>query len=90
MFIRVSNKLYIENPTLPIIDYCSKVLTIDNPTYLIALKLGKRTSYIPRTINLYERNGDTYVLPSQLQIIFLISDWSINFNRKQDIKITGA
>lgn len=63
MFIRVSNKLYIENPTLPIIDYCSKVLTIDNPTYLIALKLGKRTSYIPRTINLYERNGDTYVLP---------------------------
>ena len=63
MFIHISNKLYIENPTLPIIDYCSKVLTIDNPTYLIALKLGKRTNYIPHTIKLYEKNTNTYILP---------------------------
>src|SRR5574344_19429 len=63
MFIRVSTKLYIETPTLPIIDYSRKPLTIDNPPSPIALKLPKRTRYIPRTINLYERNGDTYVLP---------------------------
>lgn len=63
MFTRVSDRLYIENPTLPVIDYCERELTITNPTYITALRLGKNTRFVPHDLKLYEIRGNTYVLP---------------------------
>lgn len=63
MQVIVSNKLYISNPTLPIIRYCEEELVLDNPDYLTAVKLGKNTRWMSRTIQLYEKEGSTYILP---------------------------
>jgi len=63
MFARVSNKLYITSPTLPVISFCKKELVVANPTYITALRLGKNTRWTPHTLSLYEIVGDTYVLP---------------------------
>lgn len=59
----IANDIKITNPSSDIITYCNDVLTIDNPDYLTAKKVGRYTGNIPKKMKLYVVNGDTYVLP---------------------------
>ena len=62
MEITVSNKITITNPTPAMLEYC-KALTLPNPEYHKLQNLGKWTGNTPREIVLYERVGDTLILP---------------------------
>lgn len=62
MEITVSNKITIENPTPVMLEYC-KALTLPNPDFYKLQNMGKWTGNTPRDIVLYERVGDTLILP---------------------------
>lgn len=63
MKITIANDIKIENPNNAIIEYCKNKLTIDNPDFIVAQKVGRYTGNMPRKMKLYVQNGDTYVLP---------------------------
>ena len=63
MKIIISNDIKIKNPSNAIIDYCKNKLTIDNPDFIIAQKVGRYTGNMAKKMKLYVQNGDTYVLP---------------------------
>jgi len=63
MKVRISNRLYIEQPTSAVKAYCQKNLVLDNPDYYKAEKQGRWTGNIPRKIMLYEIHGVEYWLP---------------------------
>lgn len=67
MHLTFSNNIIIENPNQKITDYCNNYLTIDNPTYLLCLKLNKNTKYLSKTIKLYStiktKEVIKYILP---------------------------
>lgn len=63
MFITIGSKLYIENPTLSIIAYCENQLTLTNPDYITATRLGKNTRWMKKTLDLYEVKCGDYLLP---------------------------
>lgn len=63
MVIRVANNIVIENATQNIRDYCNEELTIDNPDYVVAAKLGKYTNRMPKKMKLYTEKNGTLVLP---------------------------
>ena len=62
MEITVSNKIIIKNPTPAMLEYC-KALTLPNPEFHKLQSMGKYTGNTPREIVLYERVGDTLILP---------------------------
>lgn len=63
MNIVISNDIKIEEPNESIIEYCKNKLTLDNPDYIIAQKLGRYLGNIEKQIKLYVRNGNTLILP---------------------------
>ena len=63
MEIAVKNKIYVKDPTKQIIDFCRQNLVIDNPEYHKKERMGVWLGNTPRQLQLYEKNGDTYVLP---------------------------
>lgn len=63
MDLIVSNNLQIKNPSQAIKDYCNTVLTLDNPQYINAVKMGRYTGKMDAKMKLYYVNGDTYILP---------------------------
>lgn len=63
MKITVCEKLVIKDPEPAIRAYCEDKLVLDNPDYYKKERLGKWTGNIPKTIRLYERNGDELWLP---------------------------
>lgn len=63
MLLKISNNITIVNPTQEILEYCDKKLTIDNPTYLIAQKLGKFSNNIPKHTKLYVKKNNAIIVP---------------------------
>ncbi len=59
----ISNKIYIQDPTDEIIEYCKKELILDNPQYYKLQKMNKWTGNTPKNIYLFEKNGNTLILP---------------------------
>lgn len=59
----IENDIKITNASDDIIRYCNNVLTIDNPDYIVAKKVGRYTGNIPLKMKMFVKNGDTYVLP---------------------------
>lgn len=59
----VSSCIEITEPSEGIKDYCKERLTIDNPDYVIAEKLGKHSARMPRKLSLYAKRGDALILP---------------------------
>ena len=92
MKLTIANDLRIENPNQEVIDYCNKELTIDNPDYLTAERVGRYTGNIPRKLKLYVKNGNTYVLPfgclSSLWKITGGFEYQLNFHtfKKNEMK----
>lgn len=63
MKVIIENDIKITNASDDIIRYCNNVLTIDNPDYIVAKKVGRYTGNIPLKMKMFVKNGDTYVLP---------------------------
>ena len=63
MLLKVSNNITIINPTKEVLEYCDTKLTIDNPTYLIAQKLGKFSNNIPKHTKLYTKKNNAIIVP---------------------------
>lgn len=62
MKIIVGSKIKIENPTPPVMSYCRR-LVLPNPDYYKKERMGKWTGGTPQNIVLYERVGDSLILP---------------------------
>lgn len=63
MTVEVAEKIVISDP-LPIIKkWCKENLALDNPDFYKLERLGKWTGKTPKTINLYEINGNQLWLP---------------------------
>ena len=63
MIITVSNTLTIENPSAEMQMWCKKHLTIPNPDYAKKVRMNLWLGNTPKTIDLYERNGENLILP---------------------------
>ena len=64
--MRVSNQLRISKsePSFPIVlDWCKKELVLANPEYVKKSRMGFWLGNTPKTISLYEIDGDDLVLP---------------------------
>lgn len=63
MIITVSNTLAVENPTPEMMMWCKKNLSLPNPDYSKKARMHLWLGNTPKTIDLYERNGDKLILP---------------------------
>lgn len=63
MLICVSNTLTVENPTLEMLTWCRKNLTMPNPEYAKKARMGFWLGDTPKVLFLYEVRGKTLVLP---------------------------
>lgn len=94
MEIIIGKDIRIKNPNYQIINYCDNVLTITNPDYIIANKLGKYVGRMEKSLKLYTRVGDTLILPFGC----LVDVWKLSKNSKfrtifrhhQEVKLNGS
>lgn len=67
MKVKISDKIYITNPTNDILLWCDYNLILINPTWQTLTKLGKaetiRRTHVPQKIKCYVKNGDTIAIP---------------------------
>lgn len=63
MKITVSNKITIENPESNIKEWCRKNLVLNNPEYHKKERMGFWVGNTPRTLQLYEKDGNDLILP---------------------------
>lgn len=63
MRVLVSNTIAVENPTAEALMWAKKNLTIPNPDYAKKSRMGFWTGNTPKTLNLYEQDGNTLTLP---------------------------
>ena len=63
MQIRVSNALFVTEPSQELISWCKRNLTIANPEYAKKSRMGFWTGDTPKTLSLYETRGNELVIP---------------------------
>ena len=82
MKIKIDSQIKIANPNKAIYDYIKSELEIKNPEIQKKKAMGFWAGNIPKTIKMYSRNGETYILP-----FGCIDDiWSLN-NKIEDYEI---
>ena len=59
----VSNTITVKNPTIEVVQWCKKELTIPNPEYAKKARMHFWLGDTPKTLSLYEQHGDSLVLP---------------------------
>ena len=90
MLIEVSNTIRIKNPTDTVKQWCKDNLVISNPEYSKKLRMSLWLGNTPKTLSLYEIDGDTWVLPfGVLNEVFSMRDKSTivfnGFNHNTDV-----
>lgn len=63
MRIKVSNQLYVTNPTPELAAWCKKNLVLPNPDYAKKQRMGFWVGNTPKELCLYEVHGNDLVLP---------------------------
>lgn len=63
MIFEVREKIFVKNPTDDLREWCRSELVIPNPEYEKKLRMGLWTGSTPRSFALYERVGDSLVIP---------------------------
>lgn len=63
MKLIIGKDITIENPNSAINRYCEEELTLANPDYIIASKLGHYVGKTKKLIRLYVKNGNKLILP---------------------------
>lgn len=71
MRISVANKIYVEHATQAVFDWCSKNLEFPNPEYAKKREMGKWLGDTQPTIVLWERRGETAILPHGCFVDFM-------------------
>ena len=59
----ISNRIYIEDPSQEVKEWVKSSLEFPNPEYAKKERMGFWTGRTPKTIRLYEWNGNTLILP---------------------------
>ena len=89
----ISNKIYIDNPTTEVMEYAEN-LEVNNPAYLNAIRLGSyKARFIPPKLKLYERKGDTIILPfGTLSDIWkdIKTDYTLDFTPSKPLGMQGS
>jgi len=92
MLAIISNHITVEQPTSELMDWADNHLVITNPDYYKAMKMGHNVRWMPKEIKLYERRGDTIVLPfGTLKDIwkFVSKNYVLDFKETKQANITG-
>ena len=88
MRISVANKVYVEHATPAVFDWCVKNLEFPNPEYAKKREMGKWIGDTQPTIVLWEKRGQTAILPRGCLVQFVkdmgISAADIIFPEKDD------
>ena len=63
MQVNVANVLTVTDPSEELRNWCRKNLIINNPEYAKKARMGFWTGNTPRTLALYEENGNQLILP---------------------------
>ena len=63
MKVEIGARIRIESPTPALAEWCRKNLELPNPEYSKKSRMGFSTRNTPRTLTLYERNGNALILP---------------------------
>lgn len=63
MKLTVGNTIRVENPTAEAVQWCKINLTVPNPEYVKKERMGFWVGKTPKTLCLYEVDGNTLVLP---------------------------
>lgn len=63
MKVIIGKDITIESPTPAVKRYCDNTLTIANPDYIIASKMGRYVGKMEKSLMLYTKKGDSLVLP---------------------------
>lgn len=94
MRLFVSSNIRITEPSYEVQRYCQDYLTIDNPDYLTAERLGKYVGRMPKKMKLYVKSGDTLILPfGCLQTLWSMcnktAQWYTDFHGFRGNKMQG-
>ena len=63
MNVKIANRIYIEDPTPEIKEWVKDNLRFPNPDYVKKERMGFWTGRTPKELRLYERDGNTWILP---------------------------
>ena len=63
MDVKIASAIRIRNPSKEIMRWCNSNLVLPNPEYIKKAKMGFWTGNTPQTLSLYEKQGDTVILP---------------------------
>ena len=63
MNTKIANRIFIEDPTDEIRKWATENLKFPNPEFLKKERMGFWTGRTPRELRLYERDGNTLILP---------------------------
>lgn len=63
MLITVNEKLTVDNTTLEFRKWCEGHLVLNNPEYTKKARMGFWLGKTPKQLYLYEKDGDSYILP---------------------------
>lgn len=92
METRISNKLYIKNPTKDVINY-SKSLVLNNPEYENKKRMGKWIGNTPKKLYLFEEKGDALVLPfgciDDIGKLLIKDEYTTTFAENEPITMQG-
>lgn len=93
MKARISNKIYIEEPSIAVEEY-ARTLEVDNPAYINAMRMGSyKARYIQPKLKLYERHGDTLILPfGTLSHVWkdIRGDYTLDFTPSKPLEMKGS
>ena len=63
MKVAIGSQIRISKPKPELVKWCQKELTLDNPQYAKLVRMNKWVGNTPKTVRLYEWDGDILVLP---------------------------
>ena len=94
MKVNVSNVLTITDYTEDFAVWCTEHLILDNPEYAKKLQMGFYLGNTPKYIRLYEKRGDTLILPfGTLRLVSKLmgknATYSISFRNAPKIGFGG-
>lgn len=61
--ITIKEAIYIKTPPHKVITYLTNTLRVDNPEYIKRLRLKKWIGKTPKTLDLFEIDEETYIIP---------------------------
>lgn len=94
MNTRIANRIYIEDPSDELVSWAKENLEMPNPEYAKKERMGFWLGRTPRTLRLYEWNGNVLILPFGVcrEIMPMVRGSLLNCDFRQDgvIAYTGG